>query len=205
MTSFTSTSSTTHSSTISGLHNGNSYFYYIKCSDNYNNINSDDYLISFSVPSNAGGSGGLTTNYVLLSTTTPIITLPTTALTTASPTPTLITISIISGCDSRTNGFSVTTGVSCVGNTGTDTTGSTSLPQTIYNLGLVTLRLWSQGETVKELQRLLNRAFNLDLTIDGILGPKTITIVKKWQKNHGLKVDGLIGVKTKAFMNAMVR
>lgn len=32
--------------------------------------------------------------------------------------------------------------------------------------------------------------------IDGILGPKSITAIKKFQKNNGLAVDGIVGPKT---------
>ena len=32
--------------------------------------------------------------------------------------------------------------------------------------------------------------------IDGILGPKSITAIKKFQKNNGLVVDGIVGPKT---------
>ena len=58
---FSSTDSTTHSQTIAGLANGNSYTYYIKCQDNSNNSNADDYEISFLVaspPAPIGGGGG---------------------------------------------------------------------------------------------------------------------------------------------------
>lgn len=34
--------------------------------------------------------------------------------------------------------------------------------------------------------------------IDGILGPKSITAIKKFQKNNGLVVDGIVGPKTAA-------
>jgi peptidoglycan hydrolase-like protein with peptidoglycan-binding domain len=53
-----------------------------------------------------------------------------------------------------------------------------------------------------ELQRFLNAKLNLGLMLDGKLGPKTIAIIKQWQKNHGLTADGLIGAKTKALMNS---
>ncbi|MBI2627807.1 peptidoglycan-binding protein, partial [Candidatus Nomurabacteria bacterium] len=55
---------------------------------------------------------------------------------------------------------------------------------------------------VKELQRFLNAKLNLGLSIDGALGPKTITVIKQWQKDNGLVADGLIGPATKALMNA---
>jgi peptidoglycan hydrolase-like protein with peptidoglycan-binding domain len=53
-----------------------------------------------------------------------------------------------------------------------------------------------------ELQRFLNARLGLNLVVDGKLGPKTIAVIKKWQKEHGLVADGIIGSKTKAKMNA---
>ncbi|MFA4917044.1 MAG: peptidoglycan-binding protein [Syntrophales bacterium] len=71
-----------------------------------------------------------------------------------------------------------------------------------YNFGTTTLKNGSKGEGVKELQRFLNVKLNLGLVIDGKLGPKTIAVIKTWQKNNGLVADGLVGAKTKAMMNA---
>jgi len=48
---FTTTNSTSHSQTITGLTDGQSYAYYVKCQDTINNSNSDDYSISFSIAS----------------------------------------------------------------------------------------------------------------------------------------------------------
>lgn len=72
-----------------------------------------------------------------------------------------------------------------------------------YNLGNVTLKNGSRGESVMELQRFLNDNLNLGLVIDGKLGPKTIAVIKKWQTDNGLVDDGLIGAKTKLRMNSM--
>ena len=52
-----------------------------------------------------------------------------------------------------------------------------------------------------ELQRFLNDKLNLGLVLDGKLGPKTISVIKQWQKDNGLVADGLIGPKTKDLMN----
>lgn len=103
----------------------------------------------------------------------------------------------IPGCGNNTTGFSTATGGSCVGNRPTTVTASIS-----YNLGTATLKNGSKGEAVKELQRVLNKILNLGLVVDGKLGPKTIAVIKTWQKNHGLKADGLVGKLTKAAMKA---
>lgn len=49
MTVFSSTNSTSHSVSISGLTNATSYTYYVKCSDGQGNVNATNYSISFSV------------------------------------------------------------------------------------------------------------------------------------------------------------
>ena len=46
---FSSSGSTSHSTTISGLLNGTTYNYYVRCKDTAGNTNSTDYQISFSV------------------------------------------------------------------------------------------------------------------------------------------------------------
>jgi hypothetical protein len=52
---FSTTGSTSHSTTVSGLQNGMNHTYYTKCMDGAGNANTDDYLISFIV-SNATDS-----------------------------------------------------------------------------------------------------------------------------------------------------
>ena len=99
----------------------------------------------------------------------------------------------IPGCGNRTTGFSTALGTSCALNRAT--TGMT------YNFGAKTLKNGSRGDAVMELQRFLNAKLNLSLVIDGKLGPKTIKVIKQWQKDNGLVDDGLIGAKTKAKMN----
>ncbi len=53
-----------------------------------------------------------------------------------------------------------------------------------------TLRYNDKGQYVKELQQLL------DIKNDGIFKSKTEEAVRKYQKNHGLTVDGVVGSKT---------
>ncbi len=127
----------------------------------------------------------------------------------APVTPVLTTPTVIAGCVGTT-GFSSLTGQSCAGNTTTTVTTttttttptSTTVTTTTYNLGTTTLRNGSKGNAVKELQKVLNKLLNLGLVVDGKLGPKTIAVIKTWQKNHGLKADGLVGKLTKAAMKA---
>ncbi|MEX2052388.1 MAG: peptidoglycan-binding domain-containing protein [Candidatus Paceibacterota bacterium] len=99
----------------------------------------------------------------------------------------------IAGCADRTTGFSTEDGRSCVGNIMSATARQ-------YNFGNSTLRNGSRGEAAKELQRFLNARLNLGLMLDGIIGPKTIAVIRKWQAERGLVADGLVGPKTKARM-----
>jgi len=48
---FAATGGTSHSTLVSGLEDGNTYEYYVRCQDEAGNANADDYLISFSVSS----------------------------------------------------------------------------------------------------------------------------------------------------------
>ena len=60
---------------------------------------------------------------------------------------------------------------------------------------LPTLRQGSQGESVRELQRLL-RTLGYELEIDGKFGPLTLRCVKSFQGSAGLARDGVVGVLT---------
>lgn len=55
---FTTSNGTTHTATIFGLADGQSYNYYVRCQDLNSNANSDDYPISFSVASSPSVGGG---------------------------------------------------------------------------------------------------------------------------------------------------
>jgi peptidoglycan hydrolase-like protein with peptidoglycan-binding domain len=103
-------------------------------------------------------------------------------------------LTIIAGCNNRNTGYSTVSGGSCVGN-------AVSAIVRTYNFGTTTLKNGSTGNAVMELQRFLNDKLNLGLVVDGKLGPKTIAVIKQWQKDNGLVSDGLIGAKTKAMMN----
>ena len=111
-------------------------------------------------------------------------------------------------CGNRNTGFSSATGESCLLNrvvTESPVTPPGAAPAPLkhgpYKFGTTTLKNGSKGEAAMELQRFLNAKLNLGLAIDGVIGPKTIAVVKKWQKDHGLADDGKIGPKTKEKMN----
>jgi len=92
------------------------------------------------------------------------------------------------------------------GNTYNTSTGALCVNTIVhsYNFGTTTLKNGSTGNAVMELQRFLNAKLALGLVVDGKLGPKTIAVIKQWQKDNGLVSDGLVGQKTKVKMNASV-
>ena len=63
-----------------------------------------------------------------------------------------------------------------------------------------TLRLHSEGEDVKALQRFLGLTGD---AVDGAFGADTKTKVVDWQKANGLSPDGIVGRGTVAAMNGI--
>ena len=61
---------------------------------------------------------------------------------------------------------------------------------------LPVLKKGDQNEYVRNWQMFLNLNGYACGNADGIFGPKTEKAVKKWQENHGLKPDGIIGPLT---------
>lgn len=59
-----------------------------------------------------------------------------------------------------------------------------------------TIKNGSKGDDVKILQQTLNHLLNSGLTVDGIFGTKTETIIKTFQMKNGLVADGIVGNKT---------
>ena len=51
--------------------------------------------------------------------------------------------------------------------------------------------------TNKQIQKALKNAGYYDGTVDGKMGRKTKTAIKEFQKNNGLKADGVVGRNTK--------
>jgi peptidoglycan hydrolase-like protein with peptidoglycan-binding domain len=66
------------------------------------------------------------------------------------------------------------------------------------------LRPWDAGQAVAELQELLC-AHGFPLRIDGDFGSKTETAVKFYQKQHGLRIDGIVDAGTWASLKATVK
>lgn len=66
----------------------------------------------------------------------------------------------------------------------------------IFTRNLKRTKPMMQGDDVKELQRLLNKADSAGLAVDGKFGDKTKKAVKAYQKAKRLKVDGIAGKNT---------
>lgn len=65
------------------------------------------------------------------------------------------------------------------------------------------IRKGDRGEYVRHWQMFLNLNGYACGSADGIFGAKTEAAVKKWQKDHGLVADGIIGPKTWASLPMM--
>jgi peptidoglycan hydrolase-like protein with peptidoglycan-binding domain len=66
-----------------------------------------------------------------------------------------------------------------------------------------TLRKGSQGEAVKDLQRMLNSA-GYNVKVDGIYGSETEGAVRSFQKSVGISVDGIAGAQTYRSLNSYI-
>ncbi|MGA1864675.1 MAG: peptidoglycan-binding protein [bacterium] len=55
---------------------------------------------------------------------------------------------------------------------------------------------------IRWVQRSLNQILGLNLTADGVLGPRTSSAIRSFQQRQGLKVDGIVGPKTEAAIKA---
>lgn len=81
------------------------------------------------------------------------------------------------------------------------------MPLTAYagDYGTEDLTLGSEGPAVIQLQKDLAVLGYYKNSIDGQFGAKTAEAVKSFQKAQGLKVDALVGAKTKAALNAALQ
>jgi len=103
----------------------------------------------------------------------------------------------IPGCGNRTTGFSITTGHSCIGNTGEGQVLGDEKFMFLKNMKLGS-RL---NPDVMELQKFLNTAGYGPLVTDGKFGRGTKSAVIKFQLANGLRGDGSVGALTRAVLN----
>jgi peptidoglycan hydrolase-like protein with peptidoglycan-binding domain len=75
--------------------------------------------------------------------------------------------------------------------------GGTGTPPPVSQTGgRPILRIGSQGQTVKDIQKIMGAATGTNLTVDGDFGPATEAAVKAFQTTHGLEADGVVGPQT---------
>ncbi len=104
----------------------------------------------------------------------------------------------ITGCGTRTTGFSTVTGQSCTNNIAHNE--GQVLGAESYHFTL-TLKLGSKGTEVMELQKALKAAGYYNGALDGKFGPKVKAAVIKLEIANGLKGDGAVGAKVRALLN----
>ena len=63
MNAFSNTGGTAQSTLVTGLADGNSYTYYVRCQDPAGNVNPDDYAITFSVATSTGTGGTFSSSF----------------------------------------------------------------------------------------------------------------------------------------------
>ncbi len=63
-----------------------------------------------------------------------------------------------------------------------------------YQFGTLLIKQGSRGTECKAWQMYFNNHLNSQLNLDGVCGPKTITVARLWQSSVGLKADGILGV-----------
>ena len=74
-----------------------------------------------------------------------------------------------------------------------------SSPQSFTSaFGYTTVRLYTKGEGCRAWQRFFNEKLGTQLKTDGVCGPITIYVAKKWQTHVGLKADGALGALSRA-------
>jgi hypothetical protein len=192
VTAFGTTGGTTHTQSLTGLTDGVSYSYYVRCSDG-SNATLSDYTISFSVAAASGGGGGGAgggssggsggTHAIIYGSSTPAIVMCATGQI-----------------------FSVMTGQRCTAWSGGS---SGSLAVSAYRF-IRNLTIGSKGEDVKQLQKYLNN-FGFKVASAGAgssgletttFGPATQRAVAKYQTSKGIKpAAGYFGLATRASVN----
>ncbi len=109
---------------------------------------------------------------------------------------------VITGCDKRATGFSLTTGESCIGNIVTG--ASASIGEVLSAMSFhftISLQKGMKGNEVMELQKFLNAAGYDCGVADGSFGAKVKAALIKFQIANKLKGDGIVGPKVRALLN----
>ena len=85
--------------------------------------------------------------------------------------------------------------------------GAAYTPTTPYTGGLPnkTVKKGSKGTDVKHVQNFLNWCIKAGLKVDGVAGSKTVSAIKSFQKQYGLKQDGAFGPKCRAKAQSIVK
>ena len=80
-------------------------------------------------------------------------------------------------------------------------------PSTPYTGGLPsgTVKKGSKGTNVKHVQKFLNWCIGSKLDVDGVCGGLTDKAIRKYQKQYGLKVDGIFGSQSKKKAEAIIK
>lgn len=80
-------------------------------------------------------------------------------------------------------------------------------PTTPYTGGLpqYTVKKGTRGIDVKHVQKFLNWCINAKLDVDGYCGGLTDKAIRKYQKQYGLKVDGIFGSQSKKKAEAIIK
>ena len=128
---FSSAYAMSHTATVSGLTNGSSYNYYVRCIDGSGNANTTDSVISFSVASSAGTAGTLSWQYSTYSAERADVRIPINIVRTGGSTGTVT-------AQWSSNGQTATHDVDYYGNDNVTVTfadGVTSIPINTYGVG----------------------------------------------------------------------
>lgn len=67
-----------------------------------------------------------------------------------------------------------------------------------------TVKKGSKGADTKAVQTFLNWCTKAGLSVDGKCGKHTVAAIKKWQKQYGIKVDGVFGSQSRTKAKSIV-
>jgi hypothetical protein len=201
---FGTTGGTTHAQALTGLTDGTSHAYYVRCMDGSGNANLSDYTISFSVDASSGGgggggggsSGGGSIIILYASSTATTVSVSSQNLLTQGADILCLTGQI----------FNTATGYRCTKWSG----GSPLVPVGLGFYFAKNLSLGMKDSDVQKLQQYLNgNGFRVSLTGSGsagkesmVFGPATQRALVKYQVSKGIKpAAGYFGPTTRGIVN----